>query len=517
MIYLTGFMGSGKSTVGRRLARAMDLPFVDLDSEICKRAGSSIPEIFQAAGEEAFRYLERQSLRELVLAGEEAVVATGGGLPVDPANRRLMKASGYTVYLRAEFETLKARVPADSGRPNWRDDAQQLFESRQSAYADCDFIIDTDGLEHDAVVELVMQRCGALDMPVPVLTGDKPYPVYIAKIDRIAELIARHSQPDGLFVLVDENVKRLHSSRIDAALDGLRQVEMVVPSGEASKSYAFLEQVLDRMLAEKMNRNWVVVAIGGGVTGDLAGFAASVFMRGIPVVQVPTTLLAQVDSSIGGKTAINTARGKNLVGSFHQPLLVLSDVDFLQSLGRAEFAGSMAEIVKYGIIMDRPLMEYLEQHQNYDYARLVRLCSLDKAYVVARDEKEGGLRRILNFGHTLGHAVEKSFDYKIHHGLGVAVGMLFATWLSCDLGLLAKKEMIRIIGLIRRLEMIPASLELPGPAVLADAMALDKKSSAAGIHFILSDGVGSAFDRNITSGELLEAYTRFSDGYKELL
>jgi len=512
VIFLTGFMGSGKTTVGRRLALKLGVQFIDLDHEIERQRGVKISEIFKSAGEEAFRYLETECLEELLRSGREAVVATGGGLPLKAYNRELMKASGTIVHLAASFETIRTRLEGDASRPLWNEEALELYDARQLVYADADHSVNSD---NRSIAELVEQIATLEQLkPVAVLTKPRPYPVYIGAgiFANFRHYLKRHLKVEGLFVLADENVYAGHIASIEGALSDIQHHLMPVPSGESSKSQSFLEHVLGTMLAARINRNWAVVAVGGGVTGDLAGFAASVFMRGIPVIQVPTTLLAQVDSAIGGKTAVNHELGKNLIGTFYQPTFVLSDIDFLGSLPPEQLSGAMAEVVKYGVIMDSELLEYLEQGGPFDYAKLVRMCSRDKAAVVAADEHEGGLRRILNFGHTIGHAVEKAYDYKINHGVAVAMGMRFAAWLSEDMALLEPMELERINGLIEELEIIPAELAMPTPEVVAKALAVDKKSFARGINFILAEKAGSALSMELASHRVIEAYERFLHG-----
>ncbi|OPZ61049.1 MAG: 3-dehydroquinate synthase [Deltaproteobacteria bacterium ADurb.Bin510] len=512
MIYLVGFMGSGKTTVGRRLALKLGVPFIDLDHEIERQRGAKISEIFRVAGEEAFRLLETQALEELILGGREAVVATGGGLPMNPYNRELMKASGTIVHLAANFETIRQRLAGDTSRPLWNEEALDLYDSRLTAYAEADYAVQTDERE---IGEIVEEVAGLRQLkPVAVLTKPRPYPIYIGQgiFDSFKLYLKRHLRVEGLFVLADENVYATHIARIEGALSNTQHHLMPVPAGEGSKSFEFLEHVLGAMLSARINRNWAVVAVGGGVTGDLAGFAASVFMRGIPVIQVPTTLLAQVDSAIGGKTAVNHELGKNLVGAFHQPTFVLSDIDFLKTLPAEQTGGAMAEVVKYGVIMDPELFDYLEQGEPFDYARIVRSCSRDKAAVVAADEHEGGLRRILNFGHTIGHAVEKASGFKVNHGVAVAQGMRFAAWLSEDLALLEPMECQRIAGLIAQLGIVPSDCALPSVEEVAAALALDKKGFAKGIHFVLTEKLGTAITMELTSHRILEAYERFVHG-----
>ncbi len=515
MIFLTGFMGSGKTQVGKALAERLKAPFTDLDAEIGSQAGTTIPEIFRCAGEDAFRFLEHKTLLDVASRDDWSVVATGGGLPVMPVNRRIMKACGCIVHLRASFDTIRSRIPEDPSRPLWNSRAQALFQSRIPAYEDADLIVDTDGLTIEQTADEIAGRLGILPQPLGFILPDNPYPVYIGKgiFSRIVPLLRRHCDPEGLFVLADENVATHHEPLIRMALDKIQHSIMTVPSGEDSKSSSFLDKVLSEMFFRRVNRQWACLALGGGVTGDLAGFASSIYMRGIPVIQAPTTLLAQVDSALGGKTAVNNEFGKNLVGTFHQPLLVLSDTDFLATLDEAQSRSAMAEVIKYGVIMDAPLFEYLEAGPPFDNEKIVRMCSRDKAAIVERDEREGGLRRVLNFGHTLGHALEKDSGYTLPHGTAVAAGMLFASWLSREKGLLPGRDYGRIKDLITSRGIIPVGLTLPLPQDVALEIALDKKGQGRGIHFVLTPSIGDVSVQKLTELEVLEGYKGFADEY----
>lgn len=511
VIFLTGFMGSGKTTVGRRLAERLGCDFVDLDERVRTAAGHSIRDIFENAGERAFRVLEREALVEVARTCRDAVVATGGGTPVDPANRSVMKAAGTIVYLKANYETLASRVSRDTARPLWNDAARDLMESRQSAYSDADMVIETDGLALAEVVEAVVQKAGEIVPHIGVMVPSSPYPVYAGQgiVKNLRRLISRHIRPEGLFVVVDERVMDLYEPLLRSSLTTTPGAFMSVPSGEASKSFGCLEQVLEAMAQARVNRQWVCVAVGGGVTGDLAAFASSVYMRGIPVVHVPTTLLAQVDSSIGGKTGVDLPSGKNLAGTFHQPLLVVSDTAFLSTLGADLVRDAMAEVVKYAIIMDAPLFDYLETTGDPDFTRIVAMCASDKAQVVSEDEREGGLRRILNFGHTLGHAIEHASGYTMNHGRAVAMGMYFSLWLSQRLELIDPKTALRMEKVVERWTYPRHECVYPAPYEIEQALEVDKKSTLEGIQFVLTQGIGAVTVRKLSFSQILGAYGRF--------
>ncbi len=319
----------------------------------------------------------------------------------------------------------------------------------------------------------------------------------------IAPLLRRKK----VFIVTDETVSDLHLGDLRAGLaaEGIVDVVLVLPPGESSKCWGMLERVVEWLIAERAERDDILVAFGGGVIGDLAGFAAAVVRRGIDFVQVPTSLLAQVDSSVGGKTGINSPLGKNLVGAFHQPKLVLADTDVLGTLSDREFRSGYGEVVKYGLLGDAKFFEWLEgvgpslAHNPAALIRAVRRSCEMKAEIVARDEKEHGDRALLNLGHTFGHALEAATGYseRLLHGEGVAVGLALAFEISQRLGLCAQEAPSRVrahldaMGMMKDLADIPG--ELPDADSLIALMAQDKKVQAGAITFILAHGIGEAF------------------------
>jgi len=330
--------------------------------------------------------------------------------------------------------------------------------------------------------------------------GERSYPIYIgAGLLERADLYGQ--APGRAAIVTNQVVAPLYLSRVRKALEsaGAQVTDIIVEDGEPAKSWATLERVVDAMLAAKLGRDSMVVALGGGVVGDLAGFAAAIYQRGIGFVQVPTTLLAQVDSSVGGKTAINHPRGKNLIGAFHQPRTVISDVATLETLPPRELRSGIAEVIKHGFALDAGFVDWLEA----DVEKLVacdrealayavrRSCEL-KARVVAADERETGDRALLNFGHTFGHAIETAAGYGTWlHGEAVAAGMVMAAELSALMGHLRKSEVGRVRELLRR-----AGLPVAGPALaperLMELMALDKKAAKGKTRFVLLESIGRA-------------------------
>jgi len=333
-----------------------------------------------------------------------------------------------------------------------------------------------------------------------VALGSRSYPIHIgAGLISSPELYAPHLAGAGAAIVTNEVVGPLYLSRVRQALQGARVTEITVPDGEQSKSWQTLNRVFDALLAARCGRDTLVVALGGGVIGDLAGFAAAVYQRGVPFLQVPTTLLAQVDSSVGGKTAINHERGKNMIGAFHQPLAVISDVGTLDTLPQRELRAGVAEVIKHGLALDAGFVDWLEANMekilSRDRAALThavrRSCEL-KARIVSEDERESGARALLNFGHTFGHAIEAATGYGAWlHGEAVAAGMVMAAELSARMGHLKKTEVGRVRELLKR-----AGLPVAGPALaperLLELMALDKKAAKGRTRFVVLEAIGRA-------------------------
>jgi len=336
-----------------------------------------------------------------------------------------------------------------------------------------------------------------------VTLGERSYPIHIgAGLLDDARLYAPHAGSATAAVVSNSVVAPLYLERVTRALEraGVARVATIMlEDGEQAKSWASLERVFDALLAARCGRDSVVVALGGGVVGDLAGFAAAVYQRGIAFIQVPTTLLAQVDSSVGGKTAINHPRGKNMIGAFHQPLAVIADVATLDTLPDRELRAGIAEVIKHGFILDLQFVGWLEENigklLSRDRASLEhavrRSCEL-KAAVVARDERESGLRAILNFGHTFGHAIEAGMGYgEWLHGEAVAAGMVMASELSVRAGTLSRQEADRVKALVAR-----AGLPVEGPDLALerylDLMRVDKKAADGRVRFVLLEGLGRA-------------------------
>jgi len=321
-------------------------------------------------------------------------------------------------------------------------------------------------------------------------------------MDRAGLLLAKNNWASRYVIISDSRVASLYGEEI---LGLLRRMDLKVdliefPEGEASKTICTCLEVMEKMAALGADRTSAIIALGGGVTGDVAGFTASIFMRGIPSIQIPTTLLAQVDSSIGGKTGVDTAAGKNFIGTFHQPKAVFSDISFLKTLPEAEIQNGLAEIVKYGIIESPEILDLLDEQaaslMRRDAAFLeslvVKCCRIKKG-IIELDEKDTGLRRILNFGHTVGHAVEAESGYSLSHGDAVAIGMTAAVCISARMQYLPAEDRERILSLMRKLglaDRVPRGMDVEG---VLSRLKRDKKKQGSAVHFVLLKRPGMPF------------------------
>lgn len=354
-----------------------------------------------------------------------------------------------------------------------------------------------------------------------VALGDNSYPIVVGTglLNRVGAHLTPHIKSDKVLIVTDSFVKAryvpvVHQSLVDSALD-VNTIE--VPAGEESKSLTQFSHIQDSLVAHQLDRGSTLIALGGGVIGDLGGFAAAVYMRGIPYVQIPTTLQAQVDASVGGKTAINHLKGKNLIGAFHQPKLVIIDVDTLKTLPQRDIRSGLIEVIKMGVIRDESLFETVEENLeailNLEDATLIEMISsacLNKAEIVAKDEKESNLRMVLNYGHTFGHALEALTHYnKYRHGEAISIGMNCAAQLAVNLGMFSETDFQRQRTLLNRSKLplvFPPDLS---PETICDAMYLDKKTLGGKLRLILPTRIGEVVIRNdIDEQHVLEAISQ---------
>ncbi|MCS7064852.1 MAG: 3-dehydroquinate synthase [Fimbriimonadales bacterium] len=512
-VFLTGNMGAGKSVVGRLLAQQLRCPFYDLDALIETAAGMSIAELFTQQGEPRFRQLEREQLRSLVELSP-GVVATGGGTIIDAQNRALMRQHGWVIYLRARPETLVARIKDPTSRPLLQtadtplQALQRIAQQREPLYQEADWVMETETLTPQQVVEQ-LRRLVAPTPELPLCLHAPRSEIRLAPGVRcqIAEHLLSRIQPSRTLVLTHP-VLQTEGEKLAQLLQahGVLSQTLLVPAGERFKTLRTATRLYRTLLEAQMDRRSVLIVLGGGMLGDLGGFVAATYMRGIPFVQVPSTLLAQVDASIGGKVAVDLPQGKNLVGAFHQPMMVLTDPELLPSLPTRQWRNGLAEMLKYGIALNRGLWRRLQtllaqrvisrQRVRKDPAEWfipIARCAAIKAEIVAQDERdEYGKRALLNFGHTVGHAIEVVLDYRQWlHGEAVAAGMRAEAELGVLLGITPAEvrdeleQTLQAVGLPTRLPSLPAE-------PLLYAMRHDKKRVGTRLQVVLLRGIGEA-------------------------
>jgi len=352
--------------------------------------------------------------------------------------------------------------------------------------------------------------------------GERAYPIHIGeRLLADAGLVAAHLDLPKVAVVTNTTVAPLYLQQLSEALRarGVEVISIVLEDGERYKDWATLNRIYDALLERRCDRRTTLIALGGGVIGDLAGFAAATYMRGIPFIQIPTTLLAQVDSSIGGKTGINHPLGKNMIGAFYQPRLVLADTAVLASLPPRELSAGLAEVIKHGLIRDEGFVAWLEQNVEKlldcdaeALAHAVRRCCEIKAAVVAEDERETGVRALLNFGHTFGHALESALGYgKWLHGEAVAAGMVMAADLSRRMGYIAQADVDRVVALLKRARLPVAPPDI-APGRMLELMAVDKKTEGGKLRFVLLDRIGAASIRAEVPAGLLQQALAASAG-----
>jgi shikimate kinase/3-dehydroquinate synthase len=532
-IVITGFSGTGKSVVAREVAGQLGWDFIDTDAEIVKLAGKSIAEIFQQDGEGKFRELEREVIKRASRRSHK-VIATGGGAIVDPQNHARLARNGFIVCLDAKPETIYQRLFQEGShgseiRPLLEGDnplerIRQLKALRQPYYDDVDLVINTDGLSISAAAGGVVKGWRLLrsarndkgkarnsggrtrndvdkDVACWVETATQRYPIFVGYglLDKLGEELKKVTSSRVAIVISDENVSRLYGDRVEKVLRnaGFAVNSFIVPPGEETKSINTAIEIYNFLIKKRVERDDMLIALGGGMIGDLAGFVAATYLRGIPWIQVPTSLIGMVDASIGGKVAVNHPEGKNLIGAFYQPNFVLADTRALATLPERELTSGWAEVVKYGLILDKEFFEFLESNagrlikleQGAVNEAIIHSASL-KAQVVSQDEKERGQRIILNYGHTIAHGLEAATRYiGFLHGEAVAIGMMGAAKLSQRLGILPASVVKRQQSLLRKFGL-PTDFSGINLAEIAKAMEVDKKTRAKGIRWVLLEGIG---------------------------
>lgn len=497
-IFLYGPSGSGKSTISKLLAQNLGLDWFDLDQEIESSTGTTIASLFAARGEDGFRSIESQVLQQFLSKEPHAVVALGGGALLNPQNRSAVEKSGRVICLNAAPDTLLARLQQDElRRPLLEENPQQrlheLLLRRQEHYASFGTPLDTTGLSLQETAWEAQLRLGAFR-----INGmGQPYDVFIrsAALGSLGKYLQERNLKGPLVLVSDEHVSPLYAEQTMASLKkaGFEVSEICIPAGEQHKTIETVASLWGGFIHAGLERSSTVVALGGGVTGDLTGFAAATFLRGVTWVNVPTTLLAMVDSSIGGKTGADLPQGKNLIGAFHSPGLVLADPQLLHTLPIRELRSGMAEALKAGIIADPQLYRlcaagWPEPTEEIDL--LISRALAVKARFIEVDPYEKNLRQALNLGHTVGHGVERASGYRLSHGESVGIGMVIEARLAERIGIAQPGLVNEISATLTRLGLPTRTPPEISRGAVIEAMLLDKKRSRGQIHFALPEKIG---------------------------
>jgi len=506
-VVLVGFMGSGKSTVGPQLAQHMGRPFIDLDAAIEAEAARSVAEIFSSEGEAGFREREARCLQRM-LERTASVIAVGGGAPMRDENWMRIRDGNCVVALIAEPDELARRLNGSTDRPLLQPDAPSviatLLPRRLPRYLEADVVIKTDGIDAAEVARQLLEQLTATGLqriPIDVPGASHSAMVGAHLTHVVAAAIQRMKVSGTVVVVSDRRVASEHAQPLIDALvrDGVSARLHLVPVGEPAKDLGVLAGIYDALAAAGVDRHGALIAMGGGSVGDVAGFAAATWMRGIRCIQMPTTLLAMVDSSIGGKTAINLPAGKNLAGTVHQPSAIFCDLDYLATLPAEEYRSALAEVIKAALIADRSFFEWLSAsmhallNRNPSFVRDAVAGAIGiKAAVVAGDPNETGQRAILNYGHTVGHALERALGFgRLRHGQTVAWGMEVAARISLLAGTCGPESVTA-----QRALLCDAGQLADRPAVshakLIDAMRHDKKSQSGEPRWVLLREIGRA-------------------------
>ena len=525
-LILIGFMGSGKDSVGMEIAKNTNLSFLSMDDHIVLKEKRTINDIFKKSGEEYFRKIEKKTLKEIKNI-KNAVIATGGGVVKDKENQKILSKMGKVVYLYTDLTAVKNRLENDKTRPliKNRDNIIKIYNERmkKGLYEFADVKIDTSEITPKEVVKRILKNLKGKAKPTKknvekykVKTESKEYPIYIGCniFEENNSQINLELKSDKAAIISNPLVGALYINELEKILieEGVKPSICIIPDGEKYKTFDTIKKIFDMLLEKNMDRSSTIIVLGGGVVGDIGGFVASTLKRGISLIHIPTSLIAQVDSSIGGKTGFDHPLGKNMIGTFYQPDTVLIDIRKLLTLPEKEFKNGLAEVIKYGITKDATLFDMLERKKveilNRDIellSKIVTRCVKIKKEVVEEDEKEEkGIREVLNYGHTIGHIIETLSGYsKYSHGEAVAMGMVKEAELALKENLLNKNDFSRIKNLIEKYELpsaIPKSIKNDE---MKKCVAQDKKVRKGKIRLPVPTGIGKIVTREVECKKFL--------------
>ena len=503
-IFLVGPPGIGKSSVAPLLAHRFGAAVIELDREIQRRAGKPNKDLIEQDGMDRFREVESSVLKRLARTPSWVVVDTGGGAPIREDNRASMRRLGLIVGLRGSLDRVASGIAATQAKRPYqnvapRDRARRVLQERKSAYADTDVTFDVDGATVEETARAIAAwLVSARGVRVDVAGPERPCRVLIRAglLDHVGPHLVDLGWRGQVAVVSDAPTAALYEPDLLRSLTsvGLKAVTLRVPAGERAKQFSIAARLWASLASYRVGRDGGIVALGGGSVGDVAGFVAATYLRGIRLAQVPTTLLGMADASIGGKTAIDIAAGKNLVGAFHSPDAVFADLAVLATLPARQFSSGLAEVTKCAFLADRESVAQLDRSlENVRAGDLgailaaVTIAAEVKGGIVSADPRESGLRELLNFGHTMGHAYEAASGYRVTHGEAVAIGMVYATALAEKLDLTAPTVRQELEKLLTR-AALPTRARLP--KAVWDFVLRDKKARAGQLRWILPRRIG---------------------------
>lgn len=504
-LLLNGFMATGKSTIGPIVAARANVPFIDLDATIEAATGKTVARIFAEDSEPTFRNLEATHLATLLDDPSPRVIALGGGTLVNPVLRELALQKARVVTLVARPETIASRTQAH-GRPllepgpRLLERIQQLLETRTQAYANAHTLVRTDDRDPADIATAILAAWQDTSLLVRATS------TYAARITPAAPQalveLTLALNPSSVFVVTDDNVRSLHVEPILSALRATKYTigeAIVLTPGEVHKQWPAVQQILEALLAGGADRNSLLVAVGGGVVSDIAGFAAAIFFRGIRWVAMPTTLLSMVDAAVGGKTAVDLGLAKNSVGAFHQPSGVIINPAYTLTETTRAYISGVAEVVKSGAIADPALIHLMTSHPQRVLSRdlevlheVITRALHVKTSIVSRDERESGERMLLNFGHTIGHALEAIGNFsRLMHGEAIALGMIAILRFGIARGVTSPAAATRIEGLLHLLGL-PTNLDDEPLEQALTLLGHDKKRVGSNLRLVLLEEIGRA-------------------------
>ncbi len=505
-VVITGFMGTGKTTVGRLVAARLGCPFVDMDERIESRTGRTVRQIFDEQGEAKFRKLESELCGTLA-ATRGHVIATGGGTLLCAENRKRLLDSAIGICLRADHKEILRRLRRAADRPllepsNREHQMNRLLAEREQAYGKVPWHIDTTGRSPEEIAEEIIHLIRTRTRRVG--SGTTSYTVFngIGLRHRIGDLLrsatGASSVPVG--VVTNPTVGDLYADDVLGSLSdaGFRPHACMIPDGEPAKTLATVRDLYMQFVSAGLDRSSAVIALGGGVTGDLVGFAAATFSRGVRwLVHMPTTLIAMIDASLGGKTGVDLPQGKNLVGAFFDPSMVIADVETLGTLAEAELRSGIAEALKHGIVSAPDLFDTLasETLTRADWTgdagvEMIAQAQSVKIQLIEEDPRERGRRIFLNLGHTVGHAIEAVSAYRIRHGEAVAIGLVAATHIAVSQGMASESVVESVTAALDQLQL-PVRCPSYSVDALLEAMNTDKKREHGRLQWVLPRSIGT--------------------------